>query len=453
MRTKRSGLLLSVVGLVLGVLLVLPGSGAATAILQGETITFVTSFEGDELADFKRVVRAFEDQSPSGTKVIVEAVGRNLPQILQTRVAAGNPPDMTNFPQPGAMVEFARSGALVPIDEMLSRTVLSQQPKGFLDLGTVDGRLYAITPIASLKSLVWYHKPTFEERGYPIPQTYEELKALTEQIAADGISPWCIGVESGAASGWPGTDWMEDIALRLYGPEFYDAWVAHDIPWTDPRVKTLFEEFLYFADNAFGGRTNVLATNFGDSPNGLFDGSCVMHRQATFIREFIQRQNPDTVAGVDYDVFTFPSGPAQDGGPPPALGGGDLFAAFSAKPGVAEFLNYIGGADAQRLWVLLNPGRIATNTTLDPDVIYVNADGTPDTITANAAKTLTSAEVFRFDGSDLMPSAVGAGTFWTAVLDALSGKDLDQILCEVEASADEAYTSGAATGPVGNENC
>jgi alpha-glucoside transport system substrate-binding protein len=428
-----------IAGFALGMMATLSSSNAATAALQGETITFVTSFEGDELADFKRVVRAFEDQSPSGTKVTVEAVGRNLPQILQTRVAAGNPPDMTNFPQPGAMVEFARSGDLVPVDDMLSRTVLSQQPAGFLDLGTVDGKLYAITPIASLKSLVWYHKPTFEEKGYAIPQTYADLKAFTEQVAADGISPWCIGVESGAASGWPGTDWMEDIAR-----------VAHDIPWTDSRVKTLFEEFLFFADNAFGGRTNVLATNFGDSPNGLFDGSCVMHRQATFIRDFIQRQNPDVVAGVDFEVFTFPAGPAQDGGPAPALGGGDLFAAFSSKPGVAEFLNYIGSADAQRLWILLNPGRIATNTTLDPDVVYVNADGSPDTITANAAKTLTSAELFRFDGSDLMPSAVGAGTFWSAVLDALSGKDLDAILCEVEASADDAYTSGAATGPMGN---
>jgi alpha-glucoside transport system substrate-binding protein len=417
--------------------------------LQGTTIVFVTSFEGGELADFKRVIRAFEDQSQLGVRVEVEAVGRDLNTIIATRVAAGNPPDLTNFPFPGVVAEFARSGDLVPISNMLSQTTFAQQPAGFLELGTVDGTLYALTPIASLKSLVWYHKPTFDAGGYAIPNTIAELKALTEQMSADGLTPWCIGVESGSASGWVGTDWMEDLALRLHGAEFYDAWVAHDIPWTDPRVKEVFEEFLFFASDefAFGGRLNILATSFGDSPDGMFDGSCVMHRQATFIRDFIQNQNEDVVAGVDFSVFTFPAGPAQAGGPAPALGGGDLFVAFRNNAEIAEFLNYIGGADAQRLWALLNPGRIATNTSLDSS-IYVGADGDPDDITANAAVGLTQAELFRFDGSDLMPGAVGAGSFWTAVLDALEGsKSLDQILAEVEASADAAYANigGAAT--------
>jgi len=425
-------------------------SSTATA-LSGTTITFVTSFEGAELADFKRVMLAFEDQSQLGTKVNVEAVGRNLSQILATRVAAGNPPDLTNFPQPGAMQDFANSGDLVPVGPMVSQTVLAQQPKGFLELGTVNGKLYALTPIASLKSLVWYNKPVFEQGGYAIPQTYDELKALTQQIADDGTTPWCIGVESGAASGWPGTDWMEDIALRLFGGDFYDAWVAHDIPWTDSRVKTLFQEWQFFASDkfAFGGPTNVAATFFGDAPNGLFDGSCVLFKQASFIRSFIQDQNEGVVAGVDFDVFTFPAGPAQNGGPAPALGGGDLFAAFTNSAEVAELINYVGSAEAQRLWVLLNPGRIGTNNSLDAG-IYVNADGSPDTITANAAATLSNAALFRFDGSDLMPGAVGAGTFWTAVLDSLTGKDLDTILSEVEASADQAYKAAGRGGAATN---
>ncbi len=426
-----------------------------SSAFQGQTIVFVTSFEGGELADFRRVVRAFEDQSTLGTRVEVEAVGRDLNTIISTRVAAGNPPDLTNFPFPGVVAEFARSGDLVGIGGMLSQESLAQQPGGFLELGTVDGTLYAVTPIASLKSLVWYHVPTFTAGGYAIPNSLAELRALTEQMSADGLTPWCVGVESGAASGWVGTDWMEDLALRLHGAEFYDGWVAHDIAWTDARVKQLFEEFLFFAsdDFAFGGRVNVLATSFGDAVDGLFDSSCVMHRQATFIRDFIQNQNEGVVAGADFDVFTFPAGPAQNGGAAPALGGGDLFVAFTNNAEVAEFIDYIAGAEAQRLWALLNPGRIATNNSLDGS-IYVGADGNPDSITANAAAGLTNAELFRFDGSDLMPGAVGAGSFWTAVLDALEGsKDLDQILCEVEASADAAYSSGAATGPAGNEGC
>lgn len=445
---KRS---ITIGALVCVALVAMFGLNSSTAnALQGTTITFVTSFQGGELSDFKRVVRAFEDQSALGTKVVVDAVGRELAQILSTRVAAGIPPDLTNFPQPGAMVEFARSGDLVPVGPMLSQASIAQQPAGFIELGTVDGKIFAVTPIASLKSLVWYHKPTFDAKGYAIPKTLDELKALTQQIAADGITPWCIGLESGGASGWPATDWMEDLALRLFGGEFYDQWVAHDIPWTDPRVKQLFEEFLFFAsdENAFGGAVNVNATFFGDSPNGLFDGSCVMHHQASFIRSFIEDQNEGVVAGVDFDVFAFPAGPAQNGGPAPALGGGDLFAAFTNSAEVAEFIDYIAGADAQQLWVLLNPGRIATNTSLDSG-IYVDANGDPDTITANAAAALTSAELFRFDGSDLMPAGLGAtsgpGTFWSSTLDAVSGQDLDALLEALEATADDVYTSGAAT--------
>jgi len=445
---KRSFTVLLIAVFAFAGMFAMTSSNAAQA-QDKEVVSFVTSFEGDELADFRRVVENFNSESDT-TEVRVEAVGRNLNQILNSRVVAGNPPDMANFPQPGVVVEFAQTGDLVPIDGMLSDEILAQQPQGFLDFGTVDGQLVGVTPIASLKSLVWYNKPAFEAGGYEIPGSLQELKTLTEQIAADGTAPWCIGVESGAASGWPGTDWMEDLALRMFGAEFYDAWVAHDIPWTDERVKELFEEFLFFTsdEHVFGGSTNVLATNFGDAVAGLVNDppDCLMHRQATFIREFIANANPDVVFGEDIDVFIFPPGPAQnlDGGPAPILGGGDVFAAFSDSDGVAEFLNYVASVEAQRLWALLNPGRIGTNKEL-PLSVYVDADGNPDQITRNAAEALTSAELFRFDGSDLMPGAVGAGSFWTGVLDAISGESLDTVLQNIEASADDAYSTGEAT--------
>jgi len=331
------------------------------------------------------------------------------------------------------------------MDWFKNSDLFKQQPQAFIDLATVDGTLYGVFPGASLKSLVWYDPKQFAKFGYKTPSTFGELLQLQDQMVKDGNTPWCIGLESGAASGWPGTDWMEDLMLRTAGADVYDKWVAHDIPWTDPRVREVFQLFGLFANDgmAFGGRKGILATNFGDSVAGLntTPPQCMMHRQATFIQSFILQAHPKLVAGKDYDVFPFPS---FDSGPPPLEGGGDVIVTFADRPEVRSLINFFASAEGQEVWVKANPGRLAVNNTV-PASVY------PDPITARAAGILSSAKVFRFDGSDLMPAAVGSGSFWTAVLDYVQGsKSLTTILCDLEASADDAYKSGAATGPVGN---
>lgn len=394
-------------------------------------VSFMTLWAGPELEALEATLRPFELRT--GIDVQVESVGRDLPTILFTRFRAGNPPDVAALPNPGQMKEFVEEDGLVSLDFL----DLSDHPKAFVDLGSVTGRVYGIFISADLKSLVWYNSGVLGKTNI---STWDDLVQFTEGLSVAGKTAWCIGLESGAASGWPGTDWIEDIMLRTAGPEVYDAWVAHDIPWTDFRVKRAFELFGQIARNndfVFGGTRGALSINFGDSPAAMFTSppGCFLHRQASFIQSFILGANPSLMAVDDYNVFVFPAiDPAQGN---PLLGSGDLISAFNDTPEARELLQYLASAEAQEIWVG-RLGKLATNINVDASVY-------PDPITAQAANILRSAEVFRFDGSDLMPAAVGSGAFWSGVLDYVSGTPLDAVLENIEEAADAAYTSGTAT--------
>lgn len=255
-----------------------------------------------------------------------------------------------------------------------------------------------------------------------------------DQMVANGDTPWAIGLESGAASGWPATDWIEDIMLRTAGPEVYDQWVNHEIHWTDPRVKEAFEIFGKIARNSdyvYGGPTTVLATNFGDSVSELFTDPprAMMHRQASFITSFITDANPDVKIGEDVSFFGFPMIKPEHGNP--MLGAGDMIAQFRDNPEAAEFMNFLASAEAQEIWVN-RLGKLGTNNKIDPAAY-------PDDLTREMAELLNSADVFRFDGSDSMPAAVGSGAFWEGMLMYVGGEDLDDVLEYIDSVAEESY--------------
>jgi alpha-glucoside transport system substrate-binding protein len=397
-----------------------------------QKVTVAVIWSGAELEAFQKALVPFEQNT--GIKVVVESVGRDLPAILVTRLAAGNPPDVAAMPNPGQMKEFADQGALVALNGIVD---LSESPKAFVDLASVGDQIYGLFISADVKSLVWYNPKAFAAKGYEVPTSWAELIDLCNRIVADGGTPWALGMESGAASGWVGTDWIEDIMLRTAGPDVYDKWVNHEIPWTDPWVKKAWEYFGQIVNTpgyVYGGATGALTINFGDSPNVLFTDppEAYMHRQAGFIQSFINNANPDLVAGEDYDVFPFPPISPIFGNP--LLGTGDLISAFNDRPEVRAFMNYLGtSADADALWwYIIGTGELPVCKTGDPSIY-------PDPISAKAAGMLANAEVFRFDGSDLMPAAVGAGTFWSGVLDYVSGMPLDTVLEYIEASAIDAY--------------
>jgi len=384
---------------------------------------------GDELTNFQEAVFPFTDET--GIGMAFEGT-RDLAAVLTVRVEAGNPPDLAILPNPGQMYELAKDGNLVDISKFMDMDKLSTNyAKAWLDLASYDGTLYGIFYKVANKSLIWYNPTAFTAGGYDIPTTWVELIALSDKIVSDGKTPWAIGFESGAASGWPATDWIEDIMLRTAGPDVYDKWVSHEIPWTDPSVKTAWETFGEIVgkeDYQYGGTTGTLTANFGDAPAPLFTDppGAYMHRQASFITGFF----PEGVEAVtDYDFFPFP--PIDPAYGTPVLGGADLIVMFNDTPEARELMKYLATPQPQEIWA-------AAGGFISPHK-GVNLDAYPDELTKKMADMVVKAEVFRFDASDLMPAAVGAGSFWSGTLDYVGGEDLDTVLGDIETSSVEAY--------------
>jgi alpha-glucoside transport system substrate-binding protein len=300
----------------------------------------------------------------------------------------------------------------------------------FLSLGEFEGEHYGLPTNINLKSMVWYPKDDFDAAGYTVPTTYDELIALSDQIVADGGTPWCVGFESDVATGWPATDWMEDIMLRTAGPEVYDQWVNHEIPFNDPAViqaGEVFGEIMFTEGYVLGGAEQTASINFGDAPTPMFDDppKCWLHRQASFINAFFPE---GTEAGVDYDWFPFP--PIDQEG---TLFAGELAVAFANRPEVVDFLTRFMSEDVQCAQGG-DPGlgRISPN-------VNVGADCYANPILADASEVLTTAlsgGTGRFDASDMMPPEVGSGSFWTGMIQYMQeGPDsLEGVLEEIEAS-------------------
>ncbi len=404
-----------------------------TAIAADKVVNVMHGWPGEQAPVFQMIVDAFEAQNPD-IDVQVEIVGRDRPAILATRLAGGNPPDLTPHPWIGLMKEWANAGQIVDLKGLVDTSDINP---ALVPIGEYNDGLYGLFIFPNVKSLVWYNPKVFAEKGYEIPNTWYELLALNDQIVADGGVPLSIGLESGAASGWPGTDWIEDIMLRTAGADVYDKWVAHDIPWTDPRVKKAFEIFGNLFDKGYvlGGDIGALTTNFGDAPDALFTTppAAYMHKQATFIAGFINDHFDGLVAGEDYNVFVLPTitPQATPDGSVPLLVSGDVVTVFNDRSEVIKFAQFLTSETAANIW----------SSELGELSAYVgaSADDFDNPITRKAQEKLLSASVSRFDGSDLMPGAIGAGAFWSGVLDYISGVSLDTVLETIEAAAQDAY--------------
>ncbi len=250
---------------------------AAHGDLKGQTLTIFGPWRGEDEA----LVQSMLDYFRAATGVDVKySSSENYEQQIVIDTQAGSPPDVAVLPQPGLIAELASKGFLVNLGDETKGWLAENYAAGqsWVDLGTYNGKdgtpaLYAFPYKIDLKSLVWYVPENFEDAGYEVPQTMEELKALTEKIVADGATPWCIGLGSGGATGWPATDWVEDLMLRTQPASVYDQWVKNEIPFTDEKVVGAIEEFGAFARNdkfVDGGAAAVSSTDFRDSPKGLF---------------------------------------------------------------------------------------------------------------------------------------------------------------------------------------
>jgi alpha-glucoside transport system substrate-binding protein len=319
------------------------------------------------------------------------------------------------------MAEYARGGSLKPLEDVLDlETYQSETSPAFVELGTVDGKISAVFIKSALKGLIWYNPNTFTGDA---PTTWDAVMG-TDTGAAESL--WCVGLESGADSGWPGTDWIEDFVLRQSGPEVYDAWVAGTQKWTSPEIKSAFEGFGEVLAASYGGSTYVNSTNFGSGANPMFTDppGCLFHHQASFITDFFKEQGG--AADGDFEFFPMPDINPEYAGA--FTGAGDLFGLFSDKEAAKDLLKYLVTAEAQQIWVSRG-GALSGNTSVTE---Y------PDEVSRRSAEILGSAEIFRFDGGDLMPAAMNAAFFRAMVDFAENPGNIDTILSgldEVQASA------------------
>jgi len=349
---------------------------------------------------------------------------------------AGSAPNIAVFPQPGLAADMASRGFLAPLADGTADWIVENYAAGqsWVDLGTYAGKdgtdnLYGFFFKADVKSLVWYSPENFEDAGYEIPTSMEDLKSLSDQIVADGGTPWCIGLGSGAATGWPATDWVEDMMLRTQAPDVYDRWVSNEMPFTDPAVVAAIEEFGAFARNdayVAGGAGAVATTDFRDSPKGLFTSppQCYLHKQASFIPAFFPE---GTVVGEDADFFYFPAYESKDLGSP-VLGAGTVWTITNDSPEAQDLITYLRSTDANEIW-MAKGGFLTPHKGVDTSKFV-------DEATKKMNDVLLAATTFRFDGSDLMPGGVGAGSFWTGMVDYTGGKDAGEVAQAIQDSWD-----------------
>ncbi len=396
--------------------------------LKGKTISLFTSIVTPEDTPQINSYKPFEECT--GATVKYEGDKSFETQVL-VRARAGNPPDIAIVPQPGLLQQLVSTGKVVEAPADVAANVDKFWGEDWKGYGTVDGKFYAAPLGANFKSLVWYSPSEFEEKGYEVPKTLDELTALSDKIAADGKKPWCAGIASGEATGWPITDWMEDMMLRLSGPEEYDKWVKHEIPFNSAgpiaaldQVGGILKNDKY-VNGGLGPVKSIASTTFQDGGLPILDGTCSLHRQASF---YAANWPEGTKVAEDGDVFAFYL-PGKDESSKPALGGGEFIAAFSDRPEVAAFQDYLSTdtwannkAKATPLggWISANKGLDAANLVSPIDKLAVGILQDPEA-------------VFRFDGSDQMPAAVGSNSFWKQATAWITGQDTKTSLDKIEA--------------------
>ncbi len=396
--------------------------------LSGTTVTIFGAFVDEDARRFNRSMEIFEEAT--GINVVYEGSG-DFESLITVRVEGGSPPDMAAFPQPGLLGDFVSGGHVIDMNEWFDMSYLRQQyEQHWLDMAEMDGIQAGFWHRANVKSLVWYPKQAWEAEGYPIPETWDELMELSQRMVDEGKTPWAVGMESAGATGWVGTDWIEDILLRIAPVEVYDDWTTGDHPFDSPEVREAFEIVgdIWFREGwVVGGVDAIVGVPFGDAPNALFTDppSAWMHRQASFIPAFF----PDGVeVGVDVDFFYLPPIDTEVA-PNPVLGAGDIYGVFNDRPEVRALARFMTQGISTKAWIeaggFVSPHR-------DADLGWY-----PTAADRQYAEIIANADPFRFDGSDLMPGPVGAGSFWSEITNWVNNYpdvSLEQTLRNIDAS-------------------
>jgi alpha-glucoside transport system substrate-binding protein len=351
-------------------------------------------------------------------------------------VNAGNPPDVALAPQPGLVRELAERNALRPLTSDTVESLARDYDSHWSTFTSVGGLPRGVFVDVAAKSLVWYRPDVFAEAGYEVPATWEELLLLTAVARNDERTPWCMGMGSLAATGWPGTDWIEDLLLRRQPPGLYDSWVAGTVPFTDPRIAQTFEDYGAVAltpGSVNGGSAGALTTRWDEAGLPLLDdpAGCLMFKQASFWADTL----PDgTTLGPDGDLAVFAFPPVGTPGPAPMVVSGSMAIPMGARDETDDLMAWLTSVAGSA--ALLDAGFVSPNESVD-------AAAAEDPFAAEVADLVRDAPVVRFDGSDQMPPVVGSGTFFDGIIRLLSGDDTADVVDTIQQGWDEVSQSQA----------
>jgi alpha-glucoside transport system substrate-binding protein len=406
------------------------GGGGGGNDNTSKTITVMYAFSGGQEEGFKSEVNAWAKDN--GVTVKFAQTG-NFNQLINTKVQGNDAPDVALFPQPGIMTDMAGRGLLADLSGIVDKADLDAMVPGVLKTGQVGGKQYAVPMSINVKSIVFYPKKAAAAAGITSPPaTLDDLIKLSKTIAATGTTPWCFGIESEAATGWPATDWVENLMVIDYGADVYNQWVAHKIPFNDPRVLDVLNQIdslLLANGETNGGRQSIASSNFNTAANPMFDNppGCYMYRQGNFVAQ--QGGFPDAVIkDLDNTVGVFPM-PAKSAADKPVLGGGDLAGIFSKNNDSAKkFVKFLASKDFGTKAYGASGNWISPRTDFDLSLY-------PNKTEANIAQVAYESTAFVFDGSDQMPGEVGSGSFWKEMTAWISGQeDAKTALDNIEAS-------------------
>lgn len=402
-------------------------SGGQTTTPGGQNLGSVSMlgiWGAEELTSFDKMIAPWQQET--GGQVDFTGT-RNITADLVLRVEGGNPPDIAAPAEIGLFQQFAREGKLISLDqcEGLEDTIRDNYPEAFVDLGTVDGKLYGFFMKANTKGTIWYNPKFFDEKGIEVPdlESFEDLVEFSEEVREKGgVPPWSIGLESAEASGWPASDWIQQIILNEFGEELYDGLIDGSIPFTDDRVKQAFEMFGEIATDpqmtVQGGAAGINATNFIDSTYPPFESppTAAMVALGGFASGFITDQFPSAKPGEDFNFFTWPGGGIT--------GDGNIVYAFNDEEATCSLMSYLATAEAQQIWV--EEGGF---TSLNSEV---EMDAYPSDLARDQAKQLLEADTFRFDLDDAIGGALQQALFQGLTEYIANPGSLDSILQQIE---------------------
>jgi alpha-glucoside transport system substrate-binding protein len=396
-------------------------TAAASQNFNGAHVHILGLWSGPELESFMRVKSAWEKE----TGGVVDWKGtQDLPDVLAARMQAGSPPDIVILPNPGLMQQLAGEGKLVPLNSFMDMERVSQDyAPAWIDLGSYDGKLYAIFYKVANKTTVWYNPRAFAVANYTVPKTWEDMITLADRMIVDGNTPFSIVAPSGPASGWALTDWISEIVLNNCGPDLYDEWITGEISWTNACIKQsfeMFDEIVQKKGYVLGGSQGIFAATDANGTYPLYTDppTAYMDYLASFAQAFIASKYPDINPGEDYDFFAFPAINPEYAGA--VTIGADVVVMVHDTPAARSFMTYLAGAQAQETWIKLG-GFTSVNRSVPPDTY-------PDPVARTVAKELSQARIIRFGAGDMMPAPLQKA-WWKGMLELVKDPSkLDSIL-------------------------